>query len=102
MAKASVKKAAAKKAVKKAVTKKAVSKKAVSKKAVKKASVKKAAARKKKQVLTNQERYVKISEAAYHLAEAHDFAPGSEMDNWLKAEQHIDEWIKKAGIIVKD
>ena len=93
--KKSVKKAAAKKAVsKKAVTKKAVSKKAVSKKA----SVKKAAAKRKAKTLSYQDRYQKIAEAAYLLAEKQSFAPNNELRHWLEAEIQIDAWIKDEKI----
>ena len=96
MAKTPVKKkSVSKKAVKKkAATKKAAVKKAVSKKAaVKKAASKKAAAKAK--TISYQERYHKIAEAAYLIAEKQGFRPGNEMDNWLIAENEIDGWIKK-------
>ena len=99
--KASAKKAAVKKAVsKKAVAKKAVSKKAVSKKAVsRKVSKKKAAAKKNvKQTLTYQQRYQKIAEAAYLLAEQQNFQPNNELRHWLEAEIRIDEWIEAEKI----
>jgi hypothetical protein len=89
-----------KKKVSKKAVKKAASKKSVKKAATKKASRKKAAKGKAVQ-LTHQERYEKIAEAAYLLAEGQGFAPGSEMDNWLKAEQMIDSWIADEGVVVK-
>ncbi len=85
-----------KKAVKKAATKKAAVKKA----AVKKAAKKKAAA--KKATMSYQQRYEMIAEAAYHIAEKQDFAPGHEVDHWLEAEQQIDSWIKKQKIKLSD
>jgi hypothetical protein len=88
------KKKVSKKAVKKSV-KKAATKKSVKKAATKKASRKKAV---KTAQLTHQERYMKIAEAAYLLAEQQGFKLGSEMDNWLKAEQQIDAWIDSEGI----
>ncbi len=98
------KKVSKKKSVKKAVAKKAVKK--VVKKSVKKAATKKAAvkksARRKAATLTHQERYIKIAEAAYLLAEQQGFAPGGELDNWLAAEQQIDAWIAKDGIKLSD
>jgi len=94
--KKTVKKAAAKKAVgKKAVAKKAVAKKAVAKKAVtKKARVKKAAARKTTKTISYQARYQKIAEAAYLVAEKHNFEPNNELRHWLEGEMKVDEWIK--------
>jgi hypothetical protein len=39
---------------------------------------------------TPDERYAKISEAAYYRAERRGFAPGSEDNDWLDAENEID------------
>lgn len=36
------------------------------------------------------QRHLRIREAAYFLAEARGFAPGHELDDWLKAEKQID------------
>lgn len=99
MEKSSSKKKAAskKKVVKKASVKKAVSKKAVSKKApAKKASTKKAASKAK--TVSYQQRYQMIAEAAYHIAEKQDFTPGNEIDNWLQAEEQIDDWMTDQGM----
>ena len=96
----SVKKKAAskKKAVKKAVTKKAAAKKTAPKKvATKKASRKKAAAK----TLSYQQRYQMIAEAAYHISEKQGFAPGTEMDNWLQAEQQIDGLIALCRLVFR-
>jgi long-subunit acyl-CoA synthetase (AMP-forming) len=83
-------------ASKKKVAKKAVVKKATTKKAsVKKAAVKKATrAKKTPKTITYQQRYQKIAEAAYLLAEKQSFMADSELDNWLAAETQIDNWIK--------
>jgi len=37
------------------------------------------------------QRHTMIAEAAYFLAQARGFAPGHELDDWLRAEQQIDE-----------
>ncbi len=93
--KKSVKKAATKKAaIKKAVAKKAATKKAVKKKA----SVKKAASKRTIKTISYQDRYQKIAEAAYLLAEKQDFAPNNELRHWLEAEIQIDAWIKDEKI----
>ena len=100
--KSASKKKSSKKVVKKSTVKKAVAKKAVTKKAVtkKKTAVKKKAAA-KKSVITKEQRYKMIAEAAYHLSEKQGFEPGREMDNWLIAEQQIEAFIKKEKIQVK-
>lgn len=100
--KSASKKKSSKKVVKKSTVKKAVTKKAVTKKAVtkKKTAVKKKAAA-KKSVITKEQRYKMIAEAAYHLSEKQGFEPGREMDNWLIAEQQIEAFIKKQKIQVK-
>ncbi len=99
MAKTPVKKKSVSKkaATKKAAVKKAVSKKAAVKKAASKKAVRKKAAAKTK-TLSYQERYHKIAEAAYLIAEQKGFRPGNEMDDWLIAEKEIDGWIKKDKI----
>jgi hypothetical protein len=98
--KKSVKKAATKKAaVKKAATKKTAVKKTVTKKAaVKKASTKKAAVNKSIKTISYQDRYHKIAEAAYLLAEKQNFSSGNELRHWLEAEMLIDDWIAKEKI----
>ena len=100
--KSASKKKSSKKVVKKSTVKKAVAKKAVTKKAVtkKKTAVKKKAAA-SKSVITKEQRYKMIAEAAYHLSEKQGFEPGREMDNWLIAEQQIEAFIKKEKIQVK-
>ena len=95
--KSASKKKSSKKVVKKSTVKKAVAKKAVTKK---KTAVKKKAAA-KKSVITKEQRYKMIAEAAYHLSEKQGFEPGREMDNWLIAEQQIEAFIKKEKIQVK-
>lgn len=37
-----------------------------------------------------EERYKRIAEAAYRRAEARDFAPGREIEDWLAAEREVD------------
>lgn len=88
------KKAATKKAsAKKAAPKKAATKKAATKKAVTKKSVKRKAAPRKSTTISYEDRYQKIAEAAYLMAEKQGFAPGQELRNWLEAEKEIDDWI---------
>jgi len=36
------------------------------------------------------QRHVSIAEAAYFLAQKRGFAPGHELDDWLRAEQQVD------------
>ena len=101
--KSASKKKSSKKVVKKSTVKKAVAKKAVTKKKTvskKKTVVKKKAAA-NKSVITKEQRYNMIAEAAYHLSEKQGFEPGREMDNWLIAEQQIEAFIKKEKIQVK-
>ncbi len=40
--------------------------------------------------LTAEERHARISIVAYHKAATRGFEPGSEVDDWLSAEQEID------------
>jgi Protein of unknown function (DUF2934) len=40
-----------------------------------------------------EDRYQAIAVAAYYLAEARGFQPGSELDDWLAAEAQIDNQI---------
>jgi hypothetical protein len=95
------KKKASKKVAKKSTVKKAVTKKVTTKKktaAKKKASAKAAAGTK---IISNEQRYRMVSEAAYHLSEKQGFQPGRDMDNWLIAEQQIEAFIKKEKIKVQ-
>lgn len=104
--KVSSKKVSKKKTAKKKVTKK----KSAAKKVVKKAASKKKTASKKSAVkktatvktvvISMQERYKMVSEAAYHLSEKQGFNPANDMDNWLKAEQQIEAYLKKQKILV--
>jgi len=103
---ASKKKASKKTTTKKAVTKKSTAKKAVTKKAAtkKKAVSKKKASAKKPAAVTyinNEQRYLMVQEAAYHLSEKQNFQPGKDMDNWLFAEMEIEALMKKKNIKVK-
>ena len=44
---------------------------------------------------TGVERERKVAEAAYFLAQSRGFAPGSELDDWLRAEAVVDgHWLK--------
>jgi len=91
--KATKKTAVKKKAAKKKVTKKKVAKKKVTKK---KASKKKSAARKQPVMkVSDQERYEMIQRHAYFLAEARNFHPGHEQDDWHEAERFVEEMLKK-------
>lgn len=92
--KTAAKKTAAKKTAAKKVTKKKVAKKKVSKKKVaKKVTTTKTAATKR--VISDQERYEMIQRHAYFLAEARNFEPGHEMEDWIAAEKFVDEMLKK-------
>ncbi len=79
--------------VKKKVVKAVVQK--VVKKAVKKKVVRKSEA---SSTITNEQHYLMVSEAAYHLAEKQGFNPGSDMDNWLQAEKQIAAIMKSGSI----
>ncbi|HDK38079.1 MAG TPA: DUF2934 domain-containing protein [Thiolapillus brandeum] len=82
----------AKKTAKKKVVKKKVAKKKVAKKKV---SKKKAVARKQPVMkVGDQERYEMIQRHAYFLAEARNFQPGHEYDDWLEAELFVDQLLK--------
>ena len=50
----------------------------------------------KKPALSPEERYRRIAEAAYRRAEARNFAPGGEIDDWLAAEREIDSDVTAA------
>lgn len=87
------KKVARKKVAKKKVAKKkTVARKKVAKKKVskKKSQVKRSATR----VVSDQERYEMIQRHAYFLAEARDFHPGHETDDWHEAERFVDGMLK--------
>jgi len=95
--KASVKKKTSKKKVakKKTAKKKVTKKKAATKKlAKKKVSRKKTAAR--NAAVSDQERYEMIQRHAYFLAEARNFQPGNEVQDWLEAERFVDGMLKKS------
>ena len=100
--KASKKPATKKAKAKKAPASKASPKKAATKKAAaKKAAPKKKAPTKKKAVKTisAQERYHMIDEAAYYRAEKTGFQVDPH-ENWIAAEQEIDELLSKQNIEV--
>ncbi|WP_456377306.1 DUF2934 domain-containing protein [Thiolapillus sp.] len=85
--------AAKKKATKKKTARKKASKKKVTKKKV---SKKKAAARKQAVVaVSDRERYEMIQRHAYFLAEARNFHPGHEQDDWHEAERFVDQMLNK-------
>lgn len=44
-----------------------------------------------------EERHAMIAVAAYYLAEARGFAPGREVEDWLRAERAIAELLAAAG-----
>jgi DUF2934 family protein len=41
-------------------------------------------------LLSPEERHLRVSRAAYQLAELRNFAPGSELEDWLCAEREVD------------
>ncbi|MGD2118907.1 MAG: DUF2934 domain-containing protein [Chromatiales bacterium] len=98
--KKTAKKAAAKKKVVAKAATSTVKKVAKKKASKKKTSKKKAVSAKTAQraQLTFEQRYHKIQEAAYLIAEKSNFAPGNEVRNWLLAEQEIDAWIAADNI----
>ncbi|WP_456418094.1 DUF2934 domain-containing protein [Thiolapillus sp.] len=90
--------AAKKKVTKKKVAKKKAGKKKVAKKKVskKKVSRKKTVARKRAAVtVSDRERYEMIQRHAYFLAEARNFHPGHEQDDWHEAERFVDQMLNK-------
>lgn len=90
-----IKKAKQKTAVKKKVSKKKVAKKKVAKKKVAKKKVSKKAAKKQPVMkVSDQERYEMIQRHAYFLAEARNFQPGHEHEDWLEAEHFVDKMLK--------
>lgn len=40
------------------------------------------------------ERHALIEKLAYHFAEERGFAPGGELQDWLRAEAEVDEWLE--------
>lgn len=96
----SKKKVTAKKVSKKSTVKKATTKKKVVARK-KTASKKKAVTRKTSIVISNEDRYKMVAEAAYHLSEQQGFQPGMDLDNWLMAELQIEAEIKKKKITVR-
>ncbi len=90
--KAAVKKKAV--AKKKTTTKKAVGKKRVVKKVAKKASTKTTVATNPFQI-SMEERWRMIATAAYYKAEARQFSPGHETEDWLAAEAEIDALLSR-------
>ena len=87
---------------KKVTSKKTTSKKTATKKKTAASSVKKkpdASSKGKKSAasaveITPEERWRMIATTAYLKAEARDFAPGHEKDDWLKAEKEVDALIR--------
>ncbi len=74
--------------------KKAVAKKkAATKKTVAKKSTAKPASRSKPKV-SPRERYEMIATMAYYRAEARNFEPGYDVDDWLECEKFIDDVLK--------
>lgn len=45
---------------------------------------------------TSEQRLRMIAEAAYYRAQARDFEPGQEIDDWLQAERDIDRMLRDA------
>lgn len=88
---------------KKVATKKAVKAKASTKKVTpKKTAVKKKATSKKATIkpqsktldISSKERWRMISIAAYHKAEKRNFTPGHELQDWVEAEQELNQLLK--------
>ncbi|MCP4992707.1 MAG: DUF2934 domain-containing protein [Gammaproteobacteria bacterium] len=70
--------------------------KAGKKKVSKKSTVKKRAAAKKlsrKPQVSHRERYEMIATMAYYRAEARNFTPGQEQQDWLECEQIVDSML---------
>ena len=89
------KKAATKKATKSKITKKKTTAKktAAKKKVVRKATPKSSSG---KPVISPRERYEMIATMAYYRAEARNFEPGYDVQDWLDCENTIDEMLKKS------
>jgi hypothetical protein len=105
--KVSKKKVAKKKVTKKqAAPKTAVTKKVAVKPAAapkKKVAKKKAAAKTSsgnQSVISQEQRYRMVAEAAYLLSEKQGFNPKKDWDNWLKAEKEIEAYLKKENLLV--
>ena len=92
-----IKKTKKKAAVKKKASKKKVTKKKVARKKTAKKKVSKKKAVKKQPVMkvSDQERYEMIQRHAYFPAEARNFQPGHEHDDWHEAERFVDKMLKK-------
>lgn len=83
---------------KKTPVKKAAKKKVTQKKAAKKKVTKKKVAMQSpstKAVISPRERYEMIATMAYYRAEARNFEPGYDVQDWLDCESTINELIKK-------
>lgn len=92
--KESEKKVTKKKAtIKKAAKPKVAKKKTTRKKSAKKSVVKKTAS--KKAMISPRERYEMIATMAYYRAEARNFAPGNDVQDWLDCESIINDMLKK-------
>jgi hypothetical protein len=78
---------------KKTATKKVIATKKVSKKKVASKSRRPAKADASLISITPEDRWKMIATAAYHKAEARGFAPGNEVQDWLKAEEEVDKLI---------
>ncbi len=93
------KKTARKKTAKKSAKKKTTQKKTAKKKTAKKKTAKKKAVktspRKPARQVSDQERYEMIQRHAYFLAEARNFEPGHEWEDWMEAERFIDEMLSR-------
>jgi len=66
---------------------------ATKKPATKKVAKKKAPAPTRR--VSDQERYEMIQRHAYFPAEARNFEPGHELEDWIEAERFVDEMLKK-------
>ncbi|MES9939647.1 MAG: DUF2934 domain-containing protein [Candidatus Thiodiazotropha sp. 6PLUC2] len=84
---------------KKVTKKKTTSKKAAKAKVVKKKTTKKKSVAKKTSskvaVISPRERYEMIATMAYYRAEARNFEPGNDVQDWLDCESTINELLKK-------
>ncbi|MFH1018837.1 MAG: DUF2934 domain-containing protein [Pseudomonadota bacterium] len=48
-----------------------------------------------RKIISAEQRYRMICEAAYYLAEKHGFRGGSPVDDWVKAEHQIDTMLSR-------
>lgn len=86
-----------KEASKKSTTKKTATKKAATRKQAKKKTTTSSKSKKSSPSAINinaEERWRMIATTAYLKAEARNFAPGHETDDWLEAENEVDALIK--------